>query len=166
MKTSQSIWSVFAAAVISAGCLTLTQFALTQEAPPEKTDAAGKKDIQPKGNQAAKTPEQKRVSTFMRMKLDASQKILEGLAVEDFKLIQEGAATLEEMSAAEKWRVTNDPLFREQSKDFQRVVTRLLKNAEEEKLEGAALSWMETTMRCIECHKWARAHLIADRAHP
>ena len=97
------------------------------------------------------------------MKLEASQKILVGLALEDFELIQEGAVKLEEMSAAEKWRVSNDPFFREHSNDFQNITRRLSKNAKDGKLEGSALAWLEATMQCIECHKWTRANLIVGK---
>ena len=53
----------------------------------------------------------------------------EGLAVEDFELIQEGAVQLQEMSAAAKWRVTNDAIYREHSNDFQKIAKRLSRTA-------------------------------------
>lgn len=165
MKASRWGWSMLAVAVIGTGGLTMTQFAATQETQPEKkADSTPKKDAKaPKKEDEKATPARKGLSIFMRQKLDASQKILAGLALEDFELIQEGAATLEEMSAAEKWRVTNDPFFREHSADFQKIAKRLAKNAKDGKLEGSALTWLEATMQCIECHKWTRANLIADR---
>ena len=43
------------------------------------------------------------------------------------------------------------------------LLPRLSKNAKDGKLEGSALSWLEATMQCIECHKWTRANLIADK---
>ncbi len=165
MKLSGRGWSVLAVALIGAGGLTMTQFAATQE-----TQTAKKVEPAPKGvskstkkDDAKATPAQQALSKFMRRKLDASQKILEGLALEDFELIQEGAATLEDMSTAEKWRVSNDPFFRKHSKDFQKITKRLATNAKEENLEGSALTWLEATMQCIECHKWTRANLIADK---
>jgi hypothetical protein len=154
---------MLAVALIGAGGLTMTQFAATQETQPEKkADAKQKADAKApqKGDEKA-TPARKGLSIFMRMKLEASQKILAGLALEDFELIQEGANKLEEMSAAEKWRVTNDPFFREHSADFQQIAKRLSKNAKDGKLDASALTWLEATMQCIECHKWTRANLIA-----
>lgn len=165
MKSFQWGWSALAVAIIGAGGLTMTQFAATQETqPPKKVEPAQKGD----GKSAKKddekpTPARQGLSKFMRMKLDASQKVLAGLALEDFELIQEGAAKLEEMSAAEKWRVTNDALFREHSVDFQKVAQRLVKNGKEGKLDAAALTWLEMTMQCIECHKWSRANLIVNQ---
>ena len=165
MKTARWGWSALAVALIGVGGLTMTQFAATQETPPpKKTEPAQKEDAKSAKKKDEKpTPARQGVSKFMRMKLEASQQVLAGLALEDFELIQEGAAKLEEMSAAEKWRVTNDPFFREHSVDFQRVAQRLVKNGKDGKLDAAALSWLEMTMQCIECHKWSRANLIVDQ---
>ena len=165
MKNVRWSWKLLAVALVGAAGLTMTQFAATQEAPQKKSDAAQKKNAPAEKQETEKsTPARKGISTFMRMKLEASQKILEGLALEDFELIQEGAAKLEDMSAAEKWRVTNDPFFREHSNDFQKIARRLSKSAKEGKLEGSALIWLEATMQCIECHKWTRANLIVDKS--
>lgn len=108
-------------------------------------------------------PRDKNLSHFMRLKLDASGK---GLAVEDFSLIKEGAQKLNEMSTAEKWRVTNDSLYRNFSGEFQRVTGELVKAAEEENLDRAALKWMDVTMNCIECHRYARGIMIASAKTP
>ena len=166
MKETRWVWNALAVALIGAGGLTMTQFAATQETQPaKKAEPAQKKDAAktPQKDAEKAAPARKGISIFMRMKLDASQKILEGLALEDFELIQEGAAKLEDMSAAEKWRVTNDPFFREHSADFQKIAKRLSKNAKDGKLDASALTWLEATMQCIECHKWTRANLIADK---
>ena len=58
------------------------------------------------------------IRAFMRMKLDASTKILEGLTTENFQMIGEGAKTLQSMSSAEKWRVSNDVLYRQYRRNF------------------------------------------------
>ncbi len=109
------------------------------------------------------TNEDKDLSEFMREKLKASEQILEGMCVEDFKLIQEGAAKLQDLSKAEKWRISNDVMYRQHSSEFSRVATQLEKQAKEGNLEGAALSWIQATMSCIECHKFVRSTLIAEQ---
>ena len=165
MKASRWGWSVLAIAMIGVGGLTMTQFAATQETQPaKKAEPAKKGDAKSAKKDAEQaTPARQGLSKFMRMKLEASQKVLAGLALEDFELIQEGAEQLEEMSVAEKWRVSNDALFREHSVDFQKVARRLVKNGKDGKLDAAALTWLEMTMQCIECHKWSRANLIVDQ---
>lgn len=163
MKASRWGWSVLAVALVGIGGLTMTQFAATQETQsPKKAEPAQKDAAKTPQNDEKTTPARKGLSTFMRLKLEASQKVLAGLALEDFELIQEGAEKLDEMSTAEKWRVTKDPLYREHSVDFQRLAQRLVKNGKDGKLEASALTWIEMTMQCIECHKWSRANLIVD----
>ena len=165
MKIARWSWNVLAIALVGLSGLVMSQFAATQETPsPKKAEPAQKEGTEKKDKEKDKaTPGKKGLSIYMRMKLDASQKILAGLALEDYELIQEGADKLQEMSAAEKWRVTNDPFFREHSADFQKMAKRLAANAKDGKLEAAALTWMEVTMQCIECHKWTRANLIAGQ---
>lgn len=105
----------------------------------------------------------KDLSEFMREKLAASNKILEGLATEDFKLIQDGAAKLQELGQAEKWRISNDVMYKQHSSEFNRVAAQLQKQAKEGNLEASALSWLQATMSCIECHKFVRSTLIAEQ---
>lgn len=105
----------------------------------------------------------KDLSDFMREKLAASNSILEGLATEDFKLIQDGAAKLQDLSQAEKWRISNDVMYKQHSSEFTRVAAQLQKQAKEGNLEGSALSWLQATMSCIECHKFVRSTLIAEK---
>ena len=165
MNATRWSWSALAVVLIGMAGLTITQFAATQETqPPKKAEPAQKGDAKtPQKDDEQATPARRGLSKFMRMKLEASQKVLAGLALEDFELIQEGAGQLGEMSVAAKWRVTNDPFYRQHSGDFQRMAQRLAKNGKEHKLDASALVWLEMTMQCIECHKWTRAHLIADQ---
>lgn len=112
-----------------------------------------------------KVPDAKRdldQSAFMRKKLEASSQILEGLTSEDAQLIIKGAKVLVEMSAAEKWQVQNNVMYRQFSGEFQRSAKILLEAAEKGNYDAAALKWIDTTMKCIECHKYVRNMLIAE----
>ena len=118
-----------------------------------------------KDQQQKKVPDAKRdleQTTFMRKKLEASSQILEGLTSEDAKLIIKGAKELVEMSAAEKWQVRNDVMYRQFSGEFQRSAQSLLEAAEKENYDAAALKWIDTTMKCLECHKFVRGTRIAE----
>lgn len=97
---------------------------------------------------------------FMRRKLDATSLILEGLAVEDLDLVQQGAKTLEELSSAEKWRVSTDVLYRQHSAEFIEIARELGKAAEEGNMDRAALKWVDATMSCLECHRCVRTMSI------
>ena len=99
---------------------------------------------------------------FMRAKLDASNKVLEGLTTEDMELVQSGARTLNKMSRSEKWRAHNDVMYKQFSNEFQRTTNELVKAAQEENLDQATLKWIGATMACIECHRYVRNTLVVD----
>ena len=101
-------------------------------------------------------------STFMRKKLEASGQILEGLTTENSELIVKGAKILVELSAAERFQVQHDVLYRQFSGEFQRTAKGLLEAGEKKNFDLAALKWMDTTMKCLECHKFVRGARIAD----
>lgn len=97
------------------------------------------------------------LSTFMRKKLDASSKILEGLTTEDVELIRSGADSLQEMSRAELWNVLTDEDFREFNRDFRASVRKLKEAAEKENFDNATLQWIDSVKACVECHKYVRS---------
>src|SRR5262245_5766671 len=93
---------------------------------------------------------------FMRKKLSASQSILEGLVVEDFNLIADGAKDLKATAGAAEFMVSNDPLYVEHADDFRRIANKLAVAAKEKRLDGATLAYVDLTMSCVECHKHVR----------
>lgn len=123
-----------------------------------------------KNAQAGRSGSGKRSSPlkdFMHQKMDASNQVLEGLLTEDYKLIEKGGRKFREMGAAEKWRVSNDMMYRSHSEDFQRNVDKLIESASKaESIDRIALAWFDTTLSCIDCHRWVRTVLIADSKAP
>ncbi len=101
---------------------------------------------------------------FMRKKLAASNTILEGLALEDTDLIKAGATTLAEMSDTENWRVSQDVMYKQFSDEFNRSAKKLVEAANDNNIDRAALRWMDTTMGCIECHRFVRNELVVEAA--
>jgi len=104
--------------------------------------------------QPATQPDQ--VAPFMRVKLTHSQDVLEGLAVEDFDLIDRGAQQLSLTSEDASWQVLQTEDYARMSADFRRSCDRLREAARAKNLDGAALAWMEVTMKCVQCHKYIR----------
>ena len=127
-KATTRIW----ACSISAGLLAAAVFA--QESAP-KADA---------------------VADFMRAKLGHSQRVLEGLSLEDYDLIARGAQELSIASQASSWQVLQTEEYARQSGEFRRSCDSLRNAAKAKNLDGAALAWMEVTMKCIQCHKYVR----------
>jgi hypothetical protein len=88
--------------------------------------------------------------------------VLEGLVLEDFNLITEGAKQLQITATAAEFMVSNDPLYIEHANDFRRIVNKLAVAAKEKRLDGATLGYMDMTMSCVECHKQVRDAPIAE----
>ena len=97
------------------------------------------------------------LSQKMRLKLDASTKVLEGLTVEDADLIREGANEMAEQSQAEFWQVLTDSDYRDFTRDFRSSMRRLKAAAEKENFDAAALEWIAATKCCLDCHKHVRS---------
>jgi len=104
----------------------------------------------------APPPRKAALQKFMQAKLGISQQILEGLVVEDFERIEKGAAALNLLAAAEEWNVSDAPRYKEHSNQFRRVALQTGKMAKEKNLDAAALSYVQLTMSCIECHRFVR----------
>jgi cytochrome c556 len=113
---------------------------------------------QSKRNRAAKE--------FMREKLDLSQKVLEGLAVENFDLIITKGSRLSAMSQEADWRVFENPDYDQQSRLFRREVEALVRAAKRKDLDGATLAYLRVTLGCVDCHKLVRGKLVAEGQRP
>jgi cytochrome c556 len=109
---------------------------------------------QSKRNRAAKE--------FMRDKLELSQRVLEGLATEDYDLIIAKGTRLSAMSKEVDWRVFENPDYDQQSATFRRQVDSLVKAAKDKNLDSATLAYVRMTMSCVDCHKLVRGKLVAS----
>src|SRR5262245_33175903 len=98
----------------------------------------------------------KKVSELMRKKLENSQKVLEGVVMNDFKLIAKHADELIDLSKQAEWKALKTPQYEIHSNDFRRSAETLIKNAKDKNLDAAALTYMEMTLTCVRCHKYVR----------
>lgn len=100
------------------------------------------------------TAEPKRLKgrVFMRVKLGSSEKVLEGIVTRDFKLIDDGAREMQEMSQASEWPRAQDGTYEHYAVEFRRLCGKLSSLAKEENLEGVSFTYMQLTSSCITCH--------------
>ena len=105
-------------------------------------------------------PKKIAMQAVMRKKLEASQSVLEGLALEDFDLIAKGARQLKTTGAAAEFLVIHDPLYTEQADEFRRIIDKLDRAAKERRIDGATLAYVDMTMAIVECHKYVRNVLV------
>lgn len=107
--------------------------------------------------------EPKKVPALMRDKLDHAQKVLEGLALNDPKLIAKHAEELIRISKEAEWKVIKTGTYEMHSNDFRRTAETLVKNANDKNLDAAALTYVEMTLSCMKCHKYVREVRMALR---
>jgi hypothetical protein len=97
-----------------------------------------------------------KVSDLMRKKLGHSQKILEGIALNNFDQISRSAEELILISKAAEWRVIKSPQYEVQSNAFRRAAETLIEKARDKNLDGATLAYVDLTLSCVKCHKYVR----------
>jgi len=105
---------------------------------------------------ASAQDKQDMLSAFMKAKLEHSGKVLEGLAREDFDLIAKHSAAISLLCEDELWSVMQTPEYIERSKEFRRSVYAITEAARKKNLEAAAFAYVDSTMKCVSCHKYVR----------
>ena len=105
---------------------------------------------------AAPASAQDKLSAFMKSKLEHSEKVLEGLAREDFDLVAKHSAAISLLCEDELWSVMQTPEYIERSKEFRRSVYAITEAARKKNLEAAAFAYVDSTMKCVSCHKYVR----------
>jgi hypothetical protein len=125
--------------------------------------SAPKKDEKPAEKAAAKPAEAvaNDVHEFMQLKLNHSQKVLEGIALEDYEAISKHSQAISLLSQEASWQVLQTPDYLQHSAEFRRAADALTAAAKKKNLDGAALAYVDLTMKCVNCHKYVRGVRIA-----
>jgi hypothetical protein len=95
-------------------------------------------------------------ANLMKKKLAASQKLLEGLAQNDFDLISENATALHDISKQAAFKALRTPRYELYAEEFQRSADKLGKAAKDKNLDAAALAYVDMTLNCVKCHQHVR----------
>jgi hypothetical protein len=101
-------------------------------------------------------PVKKERDPIMQKKLAHAQKVLEGLAVKDFDLIEKHADELSLLSKRAEWLVLRTPEYLRNGEEFRRNADTIVRMAKGKNLEGAALGYVQLTMNCVNCHQYVR----------
>jgi hypothetical protein len=105
---------------------------------------------------AGDEPKDDEPSIWMKQKLAYSQRILNGLATEDYEMIAENATAMKGLSRIEGFVRSKTEGYRTQLKTFEFATSELIRNSEQENLDGATLAFTQMTISCVNCHKEIR----------
>lgn len=106
------------------------------------------------------------LSVLMRAKLSSTQKVVEGLMSGDFEMIRKGGLDLQRICDATAWRSHEDHIYGLYRLELKRSAGKLIEQATERNLDGAAYGYMHTVTTCINCHDHCRNVLRVADASP
>jgi cytochrome c556 len=105
---------------------------------------------------AADPKKPSKLETLMKKKLLQSEKVLGGIALQDFDKIEKHAGELVEISKEAEWKVMKTPLYQMYLNEFRQNADDLLAAAKKRNIDGAALAYVNMTLTCVKCHKHVR----------
>jgi len=105
-------------------------------------------------------------AALMRAKLASSDKIMEGLVSQDFKLIQNGAQELAKICEATQWHAEEDQVYAHYRSELTRTARRLAALARDEDQDGAMYTYMHSITTCVACHDYCRDVLHVAKEEP
>ncbi|MEZ6123190.1 MAG: hypothetical protein R3C49_08465 [Planctomycetaceae bacterium] len=100
---------------------------------------------------------------FMRSKLNMVQKIVEGIATEDFRMIRDGGMELAALAESAAWKSAGDPFYAQYSAAFEETVKVLISAADSKSVEKATFAYVHVTISCTACHQHVRGTVRTAR---
>jgi len=94
--------------------------------------------------------------SLMKQKLAAAQKILEGLVLNDYPIVQQNAQKLNDLSKQAAWKLIETPRYEQYSEEFQRITLKIANEAKKKDINSATLGYVEMTLSCVRCHEHVR----------
>lgn len=104
-----------------------------------------------------------KVNDLMQKKLQHSQKLLEGIVLNDFDKMAKHAEELISLSKLAEWKVLKTPKYEVYSNEFRRTAQTIVDEAKAQNLDGATLAYLDLTMNCVKCHKHVREVRMARK---
>lgn len=109
-----------------------------------------------------KKPDEKKVKELMHKKLEASQKVLEGLATNNLEEVAKNADELGRIRKDVSFRVIPTAEYDLWSDEFVRSIESISKAAKDKNLEKAKLGYLSMTLACFNCHTYVRDQRRVD----
>jgi hypothetical protein len=97
------------------------------------------------------------LSFWMERKLHLSQAVLAGITAGDFEKATTSAQAMRSLSKIEGFVRGRTPGYRTQLEIFDESLDEIIRQADKDNLEGAALGFTQLTISCVNCHKQLRA---------
>ncbi|MFN0020202.1 MAG: hypothetical protein ACKVP0_18225 [Pirellulaceae bacterium] len=100
----------------------------------------------------------KNPSIWMKKKLDYSQNILAGITAEDFDKIADNARAMKGLGKFEAFVRSRNAAYTRQLQVFDEINDEMIRQADNDNVEGVTLAFTQLTVNCVNCHKVLRHH--------
>lgn len=110
------------------------------------------------GAMSSRGEAQKDISTkeTMRLKLHYAQRVLEGIATENYAVLEDSAARLKNLSGQAGWKVKASPEYERLTAEFARNTGALIKASKARNIDAATVAYFQLTVSCTTCHGYLR----------
>ena len=115
---------------------------------------------------AAGSTQEPDIQIIMQRKLDHAHAVLDALISEDFETLVDSARALNALSEEAGWFILQSPEYAQRSAGFRLAVAEIQTSAENRSLEGAALGYVDMTLKCVRCHQLLRGTQTAGGFAP
>lgn len=106
---------------------------------------------------AQETPQPSSRATFMRTKLVHAQKVLEGIAKENYEEVAKHSEAISLLTMEEQWNVLTTETYLRQSRAFRDAADAITDAAKARNVDAMSLAYVDMTLSCVKCHKQLRA---------
>lgn len=102
--------------------------------------------------------EDPRRKEFMRLKLETAKSMVEGIALENYDLLEKNAKDLRKLSMGAEWETFTIPKIEyvAYTSNFQRAADELRDQAKAKNIDGVVAAYGKLTTSCVQCHKETR----------
>jgi hypothetical protein len=138
------------------GAVLTLSFAVAEDKKPPTKKPEAKADQKPDEKIDDKNP-----SIWMKKKLDYSQNILAGITSEDFDKIADNARAMKGLGKFEAFIRSRNAAYTRQLQSFEDINDEIIRQADNDNVEGVALAFTQLTVNCVNCHKVLRQHVKA-----
>lgn len=128
----------------------------SQAAQPAEKKMEGKPATRIEIKEVPKVSEARPMNFWMAHKLEFSKSMLEALTMGDFERLASDAKQLRMLGKIEGFVRRKNPDYRTQLALFDLAAQELVRNAEQENSDGAALAFNQMTTSCVACHALLR----------
>ena len=93
---------------------------------------------------------------FMLQKLKIVNRVVEGIATDDFELVSKSSFALARLTESAAWLSNRDPFYRHYSQHFEHAIDGLARAADARSPEKVTFAYTHLMISCTACHQHVR----------